>query len=395
MSSTLTEIRPLMSAEPVRVAILYAPNPRAPSDKIFLDALLSHLAPAVQLQRLKIWNCNQVNIGDDINSQVESELRGARLIVVLLTPRFLADHEPWLKLALAQRPRARVVPVLCKDVLIEGSPFAGVALLPGPQAIAKSRDRDSVWTFVAGKLLEVVAQLKAQPPAQASSSSAQDDSPVMQAPPQSTRIPMSARQSSASATEKLRVLFLGANPLNATPVDAVHELTQIEKKLKGKGVDVIPKWCVTISDLQEYLLEYRPHILHFSGHGTKSGKLVLEDGIGNGVELPRKPFAELFGLLNAQRSLKCVVLSACYTAEQAQAIAEHVPCVVGLAKTISHSTAAAFAAGFYCALIAGESFQTSFDLGRNQIKLLSARKTSLRLCVVMPDVDPTALWLTS
>jgi hypothetical protein len=41
MSSTLTEIRPLMSAEPVRLGIL-----RAPGDKGFLRALLTRLAPA-------------------------------------------------------------------------------------------------------------------------------------------------------------------------------------------------------------------------------------------------------------------------------------------------------------------------------------------------------------
>ena len=51
-------------------------------------------------------------------------------------------------------------------------------------------------------------------------------------------------------------------------------------------------------------------------------------------------------------------------------IAEHIDCVVGMTTSVKDTSAIAFAGAFYQALGFGESVQTAFDLGCNQIDML-------------------------
>jgi hypothetical protein len=64
-----------------------------------------------------------------------------------------------------------------------------------------------------------------------------------------------------------------------------------------------------------------------------------------------------------------VVLNACYSQQQAKAIAEHIDCVIGMSEAIGDSAAISFATAFYQALAYGKDVQTAFELGCNQVDL--------------------------
>ena len=42
------------------------------------------------------------------------------------------------------------------------------------------------------------------------------------------------------------------------------------------------EWAVRVADLQGSLLRHRPAIVHFSGHGSQAGEIILEDQAGHG-----------------------------------------------------------------------------------------------------------------
>src|SRR5262245_42609469 len=85
--------------------------------------------------------------------------------------------------------------------------------------------------------------------------------------------------------------------------------------------------AVHYSDLQELLLRYRPHIVHFSGHGSQDSQIILQSD--NGAHpVSADALSSLFTIL--KDNLRCVVLNACYSAEQAQSIAVHIDCVIGM-----------------------------------------------------------------
>ena len=131
--------------------------------------------------------------------------------------------------------------------------------------------------------------------------------------------------------------------------------------------DIKQQWVVSVADLQGYLLRYTPDIVHFSGHGSTSGQIILEDNAGNNHPISLRALSQTFSLL--KDNVRCVVLDACYSRQQAQAIAQHVDCVVGMSSTINDAAAIRFAAAFYQALGDGQSIKTAFDLGSTQISL--------------------------
>jgi predicted transcriptional regulator len=67
--------------------------------------------------------------------------------------------------------------------------------------------------------------------------------------------------------------------------------------------------------------------------------------------------------------VNCVVLNACYSETQANAIAKHIDCVIGMNQAIGDRAAIAFAIGFYQALGAGLTVEEAYKLGCVQIRL--------------------------
>ncbi|NES19913.1 MAG: CHAT domain-containing protein [Symploca sp. SIO3E6] len=115
------------------------------------------------------------------------------------------------------------------------------------------------------------------------------------------------------------------------------------------------------------MLDVKPKFVHFSGHSNGEAGLALEDKMGKTKLVNSEALAGLFELFADQ--VECVVLNACYSEGQAEAIAQHIPFVIGMDKAIGDSAAIEFAVGFYDALGAGESVEFAYKLGCNAIRM--------------------------
>lgn len=198
-----------------------------------------------------------------------------------------------------------------------------------------------------------------------------------------------------------KVLFLGANGSDTTQLQLGAEVRDIRRALSLSGVgeafDLIAELAVRPKDLQSLLLSHSPHVLHFSGHGSRragtpasprseeegpsrefiwdesnplespTGGLLLQNDRGSSISLRPDILVTLLGILKRDMPLRCVVLNACYTAEQAEAITQHVDCVVGTTREINDDSAIAFTAAFYRAIAHGKSVADAFALGRVEI----------------------------
>ena len=168
----------------------------------------------------------------------------------------------------------------------------------------------------------------------------------------------------------IKILFLAANPLDTVRLGTDEEARAIDLALRQadyRGFAVAAHHAVRIDDLQELLLRHRPDILHFSGHGAATNAIILQDAQGNSVPVRGAALGRLFRTL--KDNLRCVVLNACYTADNAAGLAEVIDCVVGIEDAITDSAALQFATAFYRALGYGRSIQEAFDLGQVQIEL--------------------------
>jgi predicted transcriptional regulator len=115
------------------------------------------------------------------------------------------------------------------------------------------------------------------------------------------------------------------------------------------------------------MLDIEPQIVHFSGHGTAEGALYFENETGQAHFTQPDALAALFKQFADQ--VICVVLNACFSEVQAEAIAQHIEYVIGMNKEIGDRAAIAFATGFYQALGAGVTIEKAYELGCVQIKL--------------------------
>lgn len=175
------------------------------------------------------------------------------------------------------------------------------------------------------------------------------------------------------------ILLLASNPEKTDPLRLAKEFREIKESLKlssnENNFKIVQGEAVRPKDLRRLVLENQPQIVHFSGHGTEQG-IVLENYFGKPQVVSGRALASLFKLFV---SVHCVVLNACYSDLQAQAIIEATPYVVGMTKPIGDDVAIQFSTGFYDGLASTLNIKSAFEFGVNAIELnLSPNSSSSR-----------------
>lgn len=169
----------------------------------------------------------------------------------------------------------------------------------------------------------------------------------------------------------IKILFLASEPSDASRLRLGQELRDIREKLQlAKYRDrfvLEQRWSLRSTDISQAILDIAPTIVHFSGHGTDTGELFFEDNLGKLHPVQPDALAKLFALVDKQ--VYCVVLNACHSKTQAEAIAEYIPFVIGMNQAIGDQAAIAFAIGFYTALGANLSIEEAYNFGITQIQL--------------------------
>ncbi|MCP4695415.1 MAG: CHAT domain-containing protein [Gammaproteobacteria bacterium] len=167
------------------------------------------------------------------------------------------------------------------------------------------------------------------------------------------------------------ILILAANPGDTARLRLDTEVREIDKGLKqaSQRDNFVLKHqpAVRIQDLQQAMLDYKPNLVHFCGHGEGAEGIVLENEHGNSALVSTEALAEFFELFAGH--VECVLLNACYSEMQAAAIARHIPHVVGMSQAISDEAALTFSIAFYKALGAGQAIQFAYKLACNAIKM--------------------------
>lgn len=190
----------------------------------------------------------------------------------------------------------------------------------------------------------------------------------------------------------IKILFLAANPLDTTPLLLDEEIRAIDAALqKGKFsvlFDVEHHWAVHYDDLQEFLLRHEPKIVHFSGHGSSAGEILLQGANGASHPISVEALGNLLRIL--KDDIRCVILNACYSEPQAQAIAEHIDVVVGMTNAIGDQASVNFAAGFYLGIAYGRNVQTAYELGCSRIDLANLSEQD-KPKLIAPHSDPNRI----
>lgn len=189
--------------------------------------------------------------------------------------------------------------------------------------------------------------------------------------------------------DTLKILFLAANASDSTRLRLGKEIKEIEegimRSLERNRFVIVQKWDVTSTDFIQALLDERPNIVHFSGHGLgpdedTSGTRQLEfeeeesqspsgiallDESGKSKLVSGEALATLFAPFT--QNISCVILNSCYSEEQALYISQKIPSVIGMKTAVPDEVAIDFSIGFYRALGSGESLPKSYEIGKSHI----------------------------
>ena len=168
-----------------------------------------------------------------------------------------------------------------------------------------------------------------------------------------------------------RILILASNPIGTKRLRLDEEVREIDDVLRRaqqrEQFDIRTQPAARPNDIQQALLDYNPQIVHFCGHGDGPRGLVFEGSQGKNQFVSASALANLFELFANQ--VECVVLNACYSDVQAEAIVKHIDAVIGMAQPIGDKAAIRFAEGFYRGLGAGKDIEFAYKLGRNSLEL--------------------------
>ncbi|MDJ0696269.1 CHAT domain-containing protein [Mastigocoleus sp. MO_188.B34] len=173
-----------------------------------------------------------------------------------------------------------------------------------------------------------------------------------------------------------KILILAANPFG--DLNLSREIRDIREGLrrsaKREEFELEQREALRPQDLQRALLEVDPRIVHFCGHGSGSEGLVLESNEGQQHLVTTEAIAGLFKLFTNR--VECILLNACYSQVQAEAIVKHINYVIGMSQDVRDDAAIAFTVGFYEALGSGETIKSAYEFGCNRIQLEVNRSTN-------------------
>jgi hypothetical protein len=170
-----------------------------------------------------------------------------------------------------------------------------------------------------------------------------------------------------------RVLFLAANPEGTGKLDLTAEYAQAQRCLEGvTSYQLTSRFATNAGEFMTALLDAHPHILHFAGHGETDG--IMLHGAAGGYELATAEALRTLFQFAATQGVRpeLVILNACYSQGQAEAISACVPLVAGTTRALQDKHAIAFTHGFYLALARGIDYMGALDAGEAMAAMAGA-----------------------
>ncbi len=179
-----------------------------------------------------------------------------------------------------------------------------------------------------------------------------------------------------STDQRLVVVFASMADRNFSRVQLDREIRLVDQAIASASpayrCEFHLERLTKVSQLEARLLQTRPHVLHFYGHGQRGEEMV---------RARRRFFAFNPGL-------RCVVLVPSHSTLEVGAIAEQVDCIIRFSAEANDLEVRSFSAAFYRDLASGGSVWDAFELARANIKGRAGRNFPRLLA---PRCDPASI----
>lgn len=174
-----------------------------------------------------------------------------------------------------------------------------------------------------------------------------------------------------SIPEKITVLFMASNPINSQLLRLDEEARDIQEMIRKSehrdSVKFETRWATRPLDILQAINELNPDIIHFSGHGSNTDELVLQDADSNIKYVSKEAIVQT--IMTSSDKIRLVFFNTCFSYGQARAVVEHVEAAIGMNNSIRDDAARVFAAQFYSAIGFGYSLEKAFNQARSALML--------------------------
>jgi cell division protein FtsB len=165
-------------------------------------------------------------------------------------------------------------------------------------------------------------------------------------------------QKNSPAASRRAVLFVSTSPVPGAILNTGVEARAVEDALRKTGFEFRAIQATRPHDITRAILDFRPTILHFAGHG-EGGEIYLEDD----TQKPKPVSVDAIARLLKPMPVTGVVLNACYSAKNLAPLMGVSEWAVGMKRAVQDPSAIGFSDGFYMALAEGKNVQAAFDVG--------------------------------
>lgn len=177
-------------------------------------------------------------------------------------------------------------------------------------------------------------------------------------------------------TNKIVVLFLASNPDDTDRLKLDEEARAIQEMIRKSehrdSITFVSRWAVRPMDVLQAINEESPTIVHFSGHGSSEGEIVLQGDDGSRKTI--NPEAIAAAIATAVDSVRLVFFNACFSSEQAKKVVCYVDAAIGMRTSIGDEAARVFASQFYSAIGFGKSLNNAFKQGKAALLMENIRE---------------------
>ena len=145
---------------PIRLFYSYSHN-----DEKLRNQLVSHLSILKREKVVLDWHDRMMGAGQEWKDQIDNELESAQIVLLLISPDFLASdycYDIEMKRALErhERKEARVIPIILRPVDWKSAPFGKLQALPKDgKPVVEWRPRDAGFKNVAEGIHRAVEEI--------------------------------------------------------------------------------------------------------------------------------------------------------------------------------------------------------------------------------------------
>jgi len=154
-----SQMRDEVEQLPVRAFVSYSHQ-----DLDYLKELRTALAPLMRLQKLQLWDDQDIDAGDEWEKVIFQQLEEADIVLCLISADFVASDFCYKKefgaaLAAHRKGEKTIIPIWLRECDLEDSPIATFQST-NSEWITSAKNKDEVWTKVSKSLRPALDKAK-------------------------------------------------------------------------------------------------------------------------------------------------------------------------------------------------------------------------------------------